>query len=430
MTPNTADKHPDWNDTRARDLLRSVFDAAVSRANPWLAVVANLPERPKGRCLVVGAGKASATMAAALDAAWPDVDLQGLVVTPYGHAVPAGRIRVIEANHPVPDDNSHRAALEMLSAVRGLEANDLVIALISGGGSALLCMPRNGIDLSAKAAVHAALLRSGATIQEMNVVRSHLSDIKAGRLAAAAFPARVVTLVVSDIPGDDPALIASGPTVTRIAEAGAARAIVDRYGIRLPPAADALLDIAHPTEMQREPVDVRLIATPSQSLEAAAEASARAGVTPLILGDAIQGESREVGKVMAGMAQSAKRHGNPVRPPALLLSGGETTVNFRGAETGRGGRNMEFLLGFVIALSGTSGIWAIAGDTDGIDGSEDAAGAIVTPDTLTRGRTLNLNARTFLGRFDSYSFFKAIGDLVITGPTLTNVNDIRAILIT
>jgi len=369
-------------------------------------------------------------MAAALDAAWPDVDLQGVVVTPYGHTAPAGRIRVLEANHPVPDGNSHRAALEMLSAVQGLEAKDLVIALISGGGSALLCMPRQGMDLSDKAAVHAALLRSGATIEDMNVVRSHLSDIKAGRLGAAALPARLVTLVISDIPGDDPALIASGPTVSRSAEAGAARTIVNRYGIQLPLAAELLLDIAHPVPAQGAPDDVRLIATPLQSLQAAAEAAASRGVTPLILGDAIQGESREVGKVMAGIAQSVQRHGNPVRPPALLLSGGETTVNFRGAESGRGGRNMEFLLGFVVAQSETSGIWAIAGDTDGIDGSEDAAGAIVTPDTLTRGRALNLDARTFLDRFDSYSFFRAIGDLVITGPTLTNVNDIRAVLIT
>ena len=425
-----ADLHLDWNDTRARDLLRSVFDAAVSRADPSLAVVANLPERPDGRCIVVGAGKASAAMAAALDAAWPDVDLQGVVVTPYGHAVPAGRIRVIEASHPVPDDNSQRAALEMLSAVQGLDARDLVIALISGGGSALLCMPRQGMELPDKVAVHAALLRSGATIEEMNIVRSQLSDIKAGRLAAAAFPARVLTLVVSDIPGDDPALIASGPTVPRTTEIGAARAIVDRYGIQLPLAAEFLLDIAHPVQVQKAPVDVRLIATPTQSLQAAAEAAASRGVTPLILGDAIQGESREVGKVMAGIAQSAQRHGNPLRPPALLLSGGETTVNFRGAGSGKGGRNMEFLLGFVVALAGASGIWAIAGDTDGIDGSEDAAGAIVTPDTLTRGRTLNLDARGFLDRFDSYSFFQAIGDLVVTGPTLTNVNDIRAILVT
>jgi glycerate 2-kinase len=428
VTPETADLHRDWDDTRARNLLRSVFDAAVSRADPSLAVVANLPEKPNGRCFVVGAGKASGAMAAALDAAWPDVDLQGVVVTPYGHSAPAGRIRVLEANHPVPDDNSHRAALEMLSAVQGLEANDLVIALISGGGSALLCLPRQGMDLSDKAAVHAALLRSGATIEEMNVVRSHLSDIKAGRLGAAAFPARLVTLVISDIPGDDPALIASGPTVPSSAEAGAARMIVDRYGIQLPLAAELLLDIAHPVPVQGAPVDVRLIATPLQSLQAAAEAAASRGVTPIILGDAIQGESREVGKVMAGIAQSVQRHGNPVRTPALLLSGGETTVNFRGAESGRGGRNMEFLLGFVVALSGTSGIWAIAGDTDGIDGSEDAAGAIVTPDTLTRGRTFNHDA--LLDHFDSYSFFGAIGDLVITGPTLTNVNDIRAVLIT
>ncbi len=424
------DLHPDWNDTRARALLRSVFDAAVSRADPSLAVVTNLPERPTGRCFVVGAGKASATMAAALDAAWPDVDLQGVVVTPYGYAAAAGRIRVIEARHPVPDENSQRAALEMLSAVQGLDANDLVIALISGGGSALLCLPRDGLNLSDKAAVHAALLRSGATIEEMNIVRSHLSDIKAGRLAAAAFPARVLTLVVSDIPGDDPALIASGPTIARTTEIGAARAIVDRYGIQLPLKAELLLDIARPVLAQSAAADVRLIATPLQSLQAAAEAAASRGVTPVILGDALQGESREVGKVMAGIAQSARRHGNPVRPPALLLSGGETTVNFRGAGSGRGGRNMEFLLGFAVALTDASGIWAIAGDTDGIDGSEDAAGAIVTPDTLTRGQTLNLDARTFLDRFDSYSFFQAMGDLVMTGPTLTNVNDMRAILVT
>lgn len=429
MMAMAADLHSAWDDKRARELLLSVFGAAVSRADPSLALLKNLPERPDGRCFVVGAGKASATMAAALDAAWPDVDLHGVVVAPYGYAMPAGRIRVIEARHPVPDENSQRAAIEMLSSVRGLDANDLVIALISGGGSALLCMPRQGMDIADKAAVHAALLRSGATIEEMNAVRSQLSDVKAGRLAAAAFPARVLTFVVSDIPGDDPALVASGPTVARPEELGVARAIVDRYGIQLPPAVELLLDVARPPLPQSAPSDVRLIATPFQSLQAAAEAAGDRGATPIILGDALQGESREVGKVMAGIAQSVRRHGNPVRPPALLLSGGETTVNFRGADSGKGGRNTDFLLGFAVALADASGIWAIAGDTDGIDGSEDAAGAIVTPDTMKRARTLGLDARTFLDRFDSYSFFQATGDLVVTGPTRTNVNDVRAILV-
>lgn len=418
-----------WDDASARSFLKDVFQAAVSRANPAAVLAAKLPEKPKGRCIVVGAGKASAAMAAALDAAWPDVDVSGIVVTRYGHSVPAGRINVIEAGHPVPDQNSERAALDMMSMVRGLGANDLVIALISGGGSSLLCLPRQGMDLTDKAEVHRVLLRSGASIAEMNVLRSQLSDIKDGRLAAEAHPAQIVTLVISDIPGDDPAMIASGPTVASQIQQCAARKVVDQYKLDLPPSAAILLDVARPN-VQTTPSDVRLIATPMDSLLAAAAAATSKGVTPLILGDAIQGESREAGKLMAAIAKSVKKHGSPLRPPAVLLSGGETSVTLGDARSGKGGRNTEFLLSLAIALSGVPGIWALAGDTDGIDGSEEAAGAIVTPDTIARARKRDLDANGYLKAFDSYSFFHALGDLVITGPTLTNVNDIRAILIT
>lgn len=417
-----------WDDASARNFLKDVFRAAISRANPADVLAAKLPEKPKGRCIVVGAGKASAAMAAALDAAWPDVDVSGVVVTRYEHSIPAGRIKVIEAGHPVPDENSQRAALDIMSAVRGLGRDDLVIALMSGGGSSLLCLPRKGLNLADKAEVHRTLLRSGAAISEMNILRSELSDIKGGQLAAAAHPAQIVTLVISDIPGDDPAMIASGPTVASQIQPCAARKVVDQYKLDIPPSAAILLDIARPS-VQDTPSDVRLIATPMDSLLAAAAAARSRGITPLVLGDAIQGESREAGKLMAAIANSVRKHGSPLRPPAVLLSGGETSVTLGDAKSGKGGRNTEFLLSLAIALSGVAGIWALAGDTDGIDGSEEAAGAIVTPDTVARARMKDLDADEYLKAFDSYSFFRALGDLVITGPTLTNVNDIRAIFI-
>jgi hydroxypyruvate reductase len=358
--------------------------------------------------------------------------LTGLVVTRYGHAVPTRCIEVIEAAHPVPDENSETAARRMLQVARGLSADDLVLALISGGGSALLALPAPGLTLADKQAINRALLASGATITEMNAVRKHLSAIKGGRLAREAVPARMVTLAISDVPGDDPAVIASGPTVPDPTTFADVRALLARYGIDPPPSVARLLqeaaeETAKPGEMP--PPDYRMIATPAMALNAAAEAARKHGVAPLILGDALEGESREMGTVMAGIARSVRTHGLPLTAPALLLSGGETTVTIGRGPAGRGGRNTEFLLGLAVALNGTSGIWAVAGDTDGIDGTEDAAGAIVAPDTLGRARAAGLDPRGVLIAHDSYGLFDSIGDLIRTGPTLTNVNDIRAILI-
>jgi hydroxypyruvate reductase len=420
----------EWTDARARSALRRIFDAAVRSADPRDAVAKHLPPRPPGRCIVIGAGKASAAMAAGVEAAWPDVDLSGVVVTRYGYAVPAGRIEILEAAHPVPDANSEKAARRMLDAVRGLSPDDLVLALISGGGSALMTAPAGGMTLADKQAVNQALLASGATISEMNVVRKHLSAIKGGRLAAAARPARVVTLVISDIPGDDPAAIASGPTLPDVSTKADALAIVERYSLDLPPAARAVLEAGDETPKRGDiEADVRMVATPFLALEAAARAAREEGLTPLILGDALEGEAREAGIVMAGIARSATTHGHPASPPAVLLSGGETTVSIGKGPAGRGGRNTEFLLSLAIALGGTPHIWAVSGDSDGIDGTEDAAGALIGPDTLERARRAGLDSHALLGAHDSYSFFASIGDLVRTGPTLTNVNDIRAVLI-
>ncbi|MGO6968793.1 glycerate kinase type-2 family protein [Rhizobium leguminosarum] len=419
-----------WTDQKARETLHQIFDAAVESASPQRAVLENLPDKPKGRCIVVGAGKASAAMAAALDSAWPDVDVSGVVVTRYGHAVPAGRIRIIEASHPIPDAMSETAAADVLQAIRGLTPEDLVVALVSGGGSALLVAPAGGMSLADKQNVNRALLASGATITEMNAVRKHLSRIKGGRLGLAARPAKVVTLVISDVPGDDPASIASGPTIADESTIDEVRGIISRYRIVLPDTARAVLDSSSETPKPADLAsDVRIIAAPSLALDSAAKAAANAGLQTLVLGDAIEGEARELGTVMAGIALSAKIKGLPLRGPAVLLSGGEGTVSIGCEPAGRGGRNTEFLLGLAVALKGHAGIWAIAGDTDGIDGTEDAAGAVVTPNTLERGRKKGLDARAYLASHDSYSFFDAIGDLVKTGPTLTNVNDIRAILI-
>jgi len=419
-----------WSDERVRSLLRRIFDAAVASADPGPAVLRHLPDKPEGRCIVVGAGKASAAMAAALDAAWPDVELTGVVVTRYGHAVPAGRIRIVEASHPVPDAMSETAARLILAAVSDLGPNDLVIGLISGGGSVLMTLPAGGMSLADKQAVNRALLASGATITEMNAVRKHLSAIKGGRLDIAARPARLVTLVISDVPGDDPAAIASGPTVADASTLGDVRKIIARYGIDLPSAARTVLETGSETPKPDElESDVRLIAAPWLALTTAAETARQAGLTPLILGDAIEGESREVGTVMSGIARSVRTRGLPVGAPAILLSGGETTVTIGQGPAGRGGRNTEFLLGFALAAAGEPGVWAIAGDSDGIDGTEDAAGAIVTSDTLSRGHAAGLDARGYLSAHDSYTYFDRIGDLIRIGPTLTNVNDIRAILI-
>lgn len=419
-----------WNDLRAKDALNRIFMAAVASADPAKVLQHHLPSPPKGRCVVVGAGKASAAMAAALDKAWADVNLSGIVVTRYGHAVPAGRIEIIEASHPVPDDMSAEAARRILAAVEGLTADDMVIALISGGGSALMVAPAQGMTLADKMAVNRALLASGATISEMNAVRKHLSRIKGGRLALATKPARVVSLLISDVPGDDPSEIASGPTVADPSDINNVREIVSRYTLDLPENVRKVLEKGEETPKAGDiEEDIRLIATPSLALQAAADEAVKLGLTPLILGDSLEGESKDVGAVMAGIALSASRKGLPVKGPAVLLSGGETTVTIGKGSVGKGGRNTEFLLSLALTLKGAGGIWAIAGDSDGIDGVEDAAGALVTPDTLARMRNAGADPRQSLVGHDSYTAFKAVGDLVVTGPTLTNVNDIRAILI-
>ncbi|XOK13348.1 glycerate kinase type-2 family protein [Agrobacterium tumefaciens] len=419
-----------WNDTSARDALNRIFMAAVASADPAKVLRHHLPSPPKGRCVVVGAGKASAAMAAALEAAWPHVDLSGVVVTRYGHAVPTAHIEIIEASHPVPDDKSAEAAKRILAAVEGLTTDDMVIALISGGGSALMVAPAEGMTLADKMAVNRALLASGATISEMNAVRKHLSRIKGGRLALAARPAKVVSLLISDVPGDDPSEIASGPTVADPSDIETVREIISRYALDLPENVRKVLEKGEETPKAGDiDEDIRLIAAPSLALQAAAEEAVKLGLTPLILGDSLEGESKDVGAVMAGIALSASRKGLPVKGPAVLLSGGETTVTIGKGPAGKGGRNTEFLLSLALTLKGAGSIWAIAGDSDGIDGVEDAAGAVVTPDTLARMREAGVDPRQSLVSHDSYTAFKAAGDLVVTGPTLTNVNDIRAILI-
>ena len=415
-----------------RDLLQRMFDAAIARAMPEKCVPPFLPQPPRGRTIVVGAGKAAATMAQAVENHWAG-ELSGLVVTRYGHHAPCRRIEVVEASHPVPDLAGREAAERMLKLVQGLGEDDLVLCLISGGGSALLALPAHGLTLQDKQAINRALLKSGANITEMNCVRKHLSAIKGGRLAAAAYPARVVTLTISDVPGDDPAVIASGPTVPDRTTFADARAILGKYQIREPAGVVEHLRAAReetpkPGDPRLARCETHLIAAPQQSLEAAAEVARAAGFTPLILGDALEGESREVAMVHAGIARQVLRHGQPVRAPCVLLSGGETAVTVRGK--GRGGRNAEFLLALTVALDGLPGVYAMAGDTDGVDGTDDNAGAILTPDTLARAAAAGVDAKARLADNDGYSFFSALGDLVRTGPTLTNVNDFRAILVT
>jgi glycerate-2-kinase len=406
-----------------------MFDAAVAAADPMAMLARHLPERPKGRTVVVGAGKASARMAEALEAAW-EGPLSGIVVTRYGHACPTRSIEIVEASHPVPDEAGRRGAERVLEAVQGLTEDDLVIALISGGGSALLTLPAGDITLAEKQAVNKALLACGAAIGEMNVLRKHLSAIKGGRLAAAAYPARVVGLLISDVPGDDPGVIGSGPTVGERSTPADARAIVARFGLDLPESVTRHLasaeDCPSPGDPRLARTENHVIAAPQLSLEAAAEVARKAGVTPLILGDSLEGEAREVGKLMAGIAQQVLTHGQPLPRPCVLLSGGETTVTLRG--TGRGGRNVEFLMGLAVALDGRP-VWALAGDTDGVDGAEEVAGAIVTPDSLARARDTGMDPRAELQNNNGHGFFEALGDQVVTGPTLTNVNDFRAILI-
>jgi len=407
-----------------RGFLRALFQAAIDAADPRHVLPPALPPPPAGRCVVVGAGKAAALMAQVVDQAWPDVDLSGVVVTRYGHAVPAGRITLLQAGHPVPDANSVAAADAVLAAPRGLGSHDLVLCLLSGGGSALLASPIDGLSLAEKQDITRALLASGAPIAEINAVRRQISSIKGGKLAQAVGPARLLTLAISDVPGDDPAAIASGPTVPP-PPAAPWQAILARYAI----AAPALPPAPTTTPPRQGPRDYRLIATPRAALDAAAAYARAQGVTPLILGDAIEGEAREAARVLGGIAQSCATHGHLARPPLVLLSGGETTVT-TGPSPGRGGRNTEFLLALALHLNGAPAVHAIAGDTDGIDGTEDAAGAVIGPATLARAAAAGLDARGMLNRHDSYSLFAALDDLIITGPTLTNVNDFRAILVT
>jgi hydroxypyruvate reductase len=425
---------------RQRALLRRLFDTAVAAADParclpaWLPALPDSLQSPKRRTVVVGAGKAAAAMARAVEDHWrgDPARLSGIVVTRYGHGVPTQRIEVVEAAHPTPDAAGQVAATRILEAVRGLTSDDLVLVLLSGGGSALLAAPMAGITLEQKRAVTRALLACGAGIGEINCVRKHLSAIKGGRLAQAAAPARVLTLAISDVPGDDLSTIASGPTVPDPTTCADAFEIVTRYGIELPDTArQALRSGAAETPKAGDSRFLRcesqIIATAQAALGAAAEVARAHGLTPLVLGDAIEGEAREAARVLGGIALSCATHGVPLAAPCVLLSGGETTVTVRGQ--GRGGRNAEFLLGLALALGGHGRIHAIACDTDGIDGSEDNAGALLTPDITTRAAAAGIDLRAYLAENDAYSVFAALGDLVITGPTRTNVNDFRAILI-
>ncbi|MBT9597426.1 MAG: glycerate kinase [Vitreoscilla sp.] len=414
-----------------RPLLRAMFDAAIAAAQPALCLPGHLPARPKGRTLVIGAGKASAAMARALEDHW-DGPLEGLVVTRYGYEVPCQRIEIVQAAHPVPDAAGLQASERIRTLVSGLTEDDLVIALISGGGSSLLVAPGPGLTLADKQAINSALLKSGATISEMNCVRRHLSSLKGGRLAAACHPAKLVTLLISDVPGDAPQDIASGPTVADPTTCAEAVAIIERYRIAVPQAVRSLLaspqgETLKPGDPRLARAETRMITAPQIALEAAARVARGAGLNAHILGDSLEGESRDIGKALAGIARQVALHGQPFAPPCVLLSGGETTVTMRG--NGRGGRNVEFLLSLAIALDGLPGVHAMAGDTDGVDGAEEIAGAIATPDTLQRAWGQGINPRASLDANDGHGFFQALGDSVVTGPTLTNVNDFRAIVI-
>jgi hydroxypyruvate reductase len=447
LTPPSPQQQP-------REFLQYLYRAAVQRALPLHNTAACLPQPPSaqsgGRTIVIGAGKAGGSMAQAVEALWPaDAPLSGLVVTRYHHIPPRPpglpvRIELVEAAHPVPDAAGLAAAERILAMVQGLNANDLVLCLISGGGSALLTLPADGLTLVDKQGINQALLNSGANIAEMNCVRKHLSRIKGGRLAAACAPARVVTLTISDVPGDDPSIIASGPTVPDASTCADALAILQRYAIEVPPALRAALESgAMETPKPGDAIfaghEVHMIATPQQSLQAAADAARAAGLKAYILSDEIEGESREVGKVHAALARAVAHKDQPFEKPCVILSGGETTVTVRpqpaGADKsghsrgGRGGRAGEFCMGLALALQGQSGVFALAADTDGIDGVEDNAGAYVAPDTLTRALARGMKLDQYLDRNDAYGYFEPLGDLVITGPTHTNVNDFRAILV-
>jgi hydroxypyruvate reductase len=425
------------------EFLKYLYAAAVQRAMPLHVMGAFLPQAT-GRTLVIGAGKAAGSMAHAVEALWPaNADLSGMVVTRYGHIPerPDGlpqRIDIVEAAHPVPDAAGMAAAQRLMGLCQDLTENDLVLCLISGGGSSLLTLPAEGLTLADKQRINKALLECGADISEMNCVRKHLSRIKGGRLAAACAPARVVTLLISDVPGNDASVIASGPTVPDATTCADALAILSRYGIEVPDGVLMQLDDGSlETFKASDPVfggnQVHLIATPQQSLEAAAAAARSAGINAYILSDEIEGESREVGKVHGALARAVAIHGQPFQKPCVILSGGETTVTVRpqasGVQRGRGGRAGEFCMGLAHALQGQAGVYALAADTDGIDGVEDNAGAFVTPDTLARAQVKGLKLGAHLDRNDAYGYFEALNDLFVTGPTHTNVNDFRALLV-
>lgn len=443
MTTSKLQPSPDAH-SAPREFLEHLYRVAVERALPLASMGAYLPPPPKGRTLVLGAGKAGGSMVQALEALWPaEAPLSGLVVTRYGHIPPrpeglASRIELVEAAHPVPDQAGLDAAQRILALTQGLTADDLVLCLISGGGSSLLTLPADGLTLADKQRINTELLESGAHIGEMNCVRKHLSRIKGGRLAAACAPAKVVTLTISDVPGDDPAVIASGPTVPDASSCADALAILDRYRIEVPAPVRArlesgALETSKPGDAVFEGHVTHVIAAPQQSLEAAAAAAHAAGIPAHILSDEIEGESREVGKVHGALARAVALRGAPFAKPCVILSGGETTVTIRprrpGQAKGRGGRAGEFCMGLAGALAGRDGVWALAADTDGIDGVEDNAGAVVTPDTLRRAEAAGVKLADHLDRNDAYGYFDAIGDLLVTGPTHTNVNDFRALLI-
>jgi hydroxypyruvate reductase len=413
--------------------LRRLFNAAVAAADPAVIVPPALPGPPKGRTIVVGAGKASAAMARAVDKAWPaGAPLEGCVVTRYGHGCPTDRIEIVEASHPVPDEAGWQAARRILKLVEAAGPEDLVLCLMSGGGSALLSLPAGDISRADKQALTRALLQSGAAIDEINCVRKHISAVKGGRLAQAAGKAPMLALAISDVAGDDPSVIASGPTVPDPSTRHDALAVLKRYGITPPDGVTAWLErpeseTPKPGDPAFAGVTTRVIGKPLSSLQAAAKIAEREGVTPLILGDVIEGEAQQVAKVMAAMARSCRDHGLPVRPPCVLLSGGELTVAHDG--TGHGGPNAEFVLGMAHELSGQKGVWALACDTDGIDGSEDNAGAFCGPDTVSKARSAGADLERALSAHDSHGFFKAVEGLVVSGPTLTNVNDFRAVYV-
>lgn len=414
-----------------RTFLTSIFDAAVAAADPEKTIRAHLPPRPRGRTVVIGAGKGAAQMASAFEKAW-DGPLEGLVVTRYGYAAPTERIEVVEAAHPVPDAAGLQAARRLREIVSGLTEDDLVVALVCGGGSALLPAPAPGLTLEDEIAVNEALLASGAPISAMNTIRKHVSTIKGGRLAAAAWPAKVVSLVVSDIPGDDPALVASGPTVPSAGSRQDALAAIEVYGMKLPDAVMAHLnssdaDAPAPGDERFSRNEVHLIASAAVSLEAAAAEARRQGIEAVILSDSMEGEAREIGSAHAAIAREVVARGRPFAKPVLMLSGGETTVTLRAK--GKGGRNTEFLLSFAIGIDGLQGVQALAADTDGIDGSEDNAGAFCDGTSVQRMREAGVDARAMLAGNDAWTAFNAVGDLFVPGPTGTNVNDLRAILI-